>query len=339
VRNISYNSHHTELNKHRKILFTATFTTSFIQNDLATLQKYFQVTSIISSGIKTVFRYRKALNQTDITFSWFASVYSSLLVWMAKRHKKRSIIVIGGVDVAKLPEVNYGIWNSRWKSTLVRYGLTHADAVISVDESLKNDAMRLAGYDGKNIHVIPTGYDPGIWIPSSIKQNFVLIVANCPDMIRVKIKGVDFFLAVARAMPDTDFTIIGLHHAVAKKLDIPANVTVHPFVTQPELLAIYQRAKVFFQPSFREGLPSTLCEAMLCECYPVGTNVGGIPTAIGETGSVVQYGNIEEACAAISAGLHQDRCEAARDRIATHFTHTQREEKLLALIESLTHEN
>ena len=41
----------------------------------------------------------------------------------------------------------------------------------------------------------------------------------------------------------------------------------------------------------REGLPNALCEAMLCECVPVGTDVQGIRTAMGDAGFYVPYGD------------------------------------------------
>ncbi|MDD8017429.1 MAG: glycosyltransferase family 4 protein [Bacteroidota bacterium] len=325
------------MNNKPKILFTATFNTPFITNDLRFLQKHYVVTDIFSSGVKTLFWYNAALKKSDITFSWFASVYSSLLVWLAKQRKKKSIIVIGGVDVARLPSIKYGIWTSWWKSKIVRYGLRNADAVLAVDESLKNDAIRLAEYSGKNINVIPTGYDHTKWVPSSEKKHdFVLTVANCFDMIRAKIKGIHFLFDVATAMPNVKFILIGMPPQVKKHFSIPNNVTIYPFIEQLELLTLYQQAKVYFQPSFREGLPNTLCEAMLCECYPVGTNVGGIPTAIGNTGSVINYDDLENAQKSITYGLQKDHCPDARERIMMQFSQQQREEKLRALIESLT---
>ena len=44
-----------------------------------------------------------------------------------------------------------------------------------------------------------------------------------------------------------------------------------------------------------ERLPNALhCEAMLCECVPVGTRYCGIPTAIGDTGLYVPYGDSKD---------------------------------------------
>ena len=62
-----------------------------------------------------------------------------------------------------------------------------------------------------------------------------------------------------------------------------------------ELLNYFQRAKVFCQFSFSEGLPNTLCEAMLCECIPVGSNVNGIPKAIGDYGYILQLKDVNKA--------------------------------------------
>ncbi len=323
------------MDKKANILFTATFSTPFIREDLKILHLHYNVTEIISSGSGTFVKFLFAIQKVEITFSWFASVYSSVLVFLGKIFGKKSIIIIGGVDVAKIPELNYGIWNSWWRAKLVRYAIIRADLVLAVDETLKQDAIRLAGYDGKNIQILPTGYDPEQWKPGISKENFVLTVANCPDMIRVKIKGIDFLLDVARAMPDTSFLLIGLQKQIAAQLDLPSNLSFLESVQQTELLEVYKRAKVFFQSSLREGLPNTLCEAMLCECYPVGTRVGGIPAAIGTTGTIVQHGNVGEATRAIQKGMMQEKNIAARERITLHFSKHKREERLLSFIQSL----
>jgi glycosyltransferase involved in cell wall biosynthesis len=326
------------VNKKIKILFTATFSTSFIQEDLKILNTHFSVSKIISSGVKTIYSYLSAIRSNDITFSWFASVYSSSLIFFTKVFGKKSILILGGVDVAKIPELNYGIWNSWWKSIIVRYGIKNADIVLAVDESLKSDAIRLAHYNGNNIHVLPTGYDPERWKPGSQKENTVLTVANCSTMTRIKIKGIDFLKEVAAAMPETSFVLVGIDNEIAATLLLPVNIKHYESVDQSELLGMYQHAKVFFQPSMREGMPNTLCEAMLCGCFPVGTNVGGISNIIGDTGIVVQYFDILGVKKALTHALQFHDPIMARDRIIQLFNIHMREELLVTYISSLLNE-
>ncbi|MBI2427752.1 MAG: glycosyltransferase family 4 protein [Ignavibacteriales bacterium] len=325
------------MNTKPTILFTATFSTPFIQTDISILKKYFPVSTVIRSGPATFLDFFKHIQSHSITFSWFASVYSSILVMVAKLYKKKSVLILGGVDVAKMPEIKYGIWTSRWKSKIVRYGITNADVVLAVDASIKNDAMIRAGYHGKNISILPTGYDSTFWTPGSIKQDFVLTVAVCTDAPRCKVKGIDFLFDVARAMPATSFVLIGVKDNFKKQFQAPPNIVQHGYRSQQELLELYQRAAVYFQPSRREGLPNTLCEAMLCECYPVGTNVGGIPTVIGETGSLIRFGDVKEAADGIQKGILFGRSSDARKRISTLFTASQREKSLVEIIHHLAH--
>ncbi|MBP9211918.1 MAG: glycosyltransferase family 4 protein [Bacteroidetes bacterium] len=317
----------------KNILFTATFSTPFIRTDRAILERHHTVRSIESAGPSALFRYIAALPRTEITFSWFASVYSSILILLTKVFGKRSILILGGVDVAKLPDVQYGIWNSTWRSVLVRYGIMHADIVLAVDPSIKQDAMTLCRYDGANIIVSPTGHDTQLWSTSGQPRNgSVLTVATCNDMIRYRVKGIDFLYAVAAAMPETRFTLIGMTEQMRQTFPPPANLTVLPPLPQEALLGHYRTAGVYFQPSLREALGSTLCEAMLCECYPVGTKVGGIPTVIGSTGSLVPHNDVPAAVGALNTGLRNGPSAAARQRIIDKFSIALRETSLLTAI-------
>ncbi|MFA6540932.1 MAG: glycosyltransferase family 4 protein [Bacteroidota bacterium] len=324
------------MNNKKNILFTSTFITSFIRDDISLLSRTHTIVTVTTSGVKALASYLLLLATAEITFSWFASVYSSLLVLAGKLFRKKSILILGGVDVAKIPELHYGIWNSRWKSVIVGFGIRRANAVLAVDNSLRLDAMHLAHYDGRNIIVVPTGYDHRKWfsVPAA-KEEFVLTVASCPTETRWKIKGIDFLLGVAAEMPATNFILAGVNSEIAKHHTVPGNLSILPFVSQDELLALYQRAKVYFQPSLREGLPNSLCEAMLCECYPVGTNVGGIPTAIDDTGSLVGYGNISDAVTAIRIGLRVNGSPKTRLRIMTEFSLEKRFEHLSTIINAL----
>ena len=40
-----------------------------------------------------------------------------------------------------------------------------------------------------------------------------------------------------------------------------------------------------------EGFPNALCEAMLCGCIPIGSNVASIPHIIGDKGYILKQKN------------------------------------------------
>ena len=46
----------------------------------------------------------------------------------------------------------------------------NADLVLTVDESLKEDAIKNAGVNGENIITVPTGYDAKKWRPKERRK-------------------------------------------------------------------------------------------------------------------------------------------------------------------------
>ena len=320
-----------------KILFTSTQLTSFISQDLDLLRKHHTVDHVTTRGIFAPFTILRHISGVHTTFTWFASVYSCAVVFLARRKKKRSILVIGGVDVARVPEMRYGIWLSPWKRPLVGYALRNASRVLAVDESLKEKAIRQARYSGTNIVCIPTGYDASRWHPQGQKESFVLTVAKCEDEWKLKVKGIDRLLECARLLPDVRFVVVGLAAQLAKRVgpNVSPNVELVDMIEQSRLLRWYQRARVYCQPSYSEGFPNSVCEAMLCECVPVGTNVGGIPHAIGDSGFVVPYGDVPRLAEAIEKALTSpvSLARSARARISEHFTLEKRESSLVRILE------
>jgi glycosyltransferase involved in cell wall biosynthesis len=260
---------------------------------------------------------------------------------MARLTGKKSIIVIGGSDVANYPEIQYGIWISPWRARLVKYTLRHAYKILSVDPYIQAEAMRLAEYDGKNIEYVPTGYDADVWVPSGQKEPFVLNVSACDTEPRIKQKGLDVLLKCARLLPETAFIIIGVSARALELLEreAPPNVTLLSYRSQNELLQYYQKAKVYCQPSLFDGLPNSLCEAMLCECVPVGANAGGIPTAIRDPNSLVPYGDYQALSEAIERALKAPPRigVAARKYIAETFPLSRRENALVRIMNEVAH--
>jgi colanic acid/amylovoran biosynthesis glycosyltransferase len=103
----------------------------------------------------------------------------------------------------------------------------------------------------------------------------------------------------------------------------------------PEVLAIVGDADVFCLPSFAEGVPVSLMEAMALGVPVVSTRVMGIPELIddGATGILVAPGNADQLVGALErlagdADLREQLGQAGRERIAADFDLWREAERL-----------
>ena len=317
-----------------KILFVCPYLLSFIQNDLDLLKRHFDVKIGHYTGLVSIPKILIGVLWSDITFSWFADIHAFWALRLSKLFKKKSIVVVGGFEVANVPEINYGLMRSKKSARKVKYVLENADRVLTVDDSLKLDAINNTRVDGENIITVPTGYDSNIWKFDGEKEDLVITVSIGNSWNRARLKGLDTFVKSTRFLTDVKFLVIGIQGNALKELqDIaPLNLEFSDPLSQDELLLYYQKAKVYCQLSLREGLPNALCEAMLCECVPVGTERGGIPTAIGDTGFYVPYGDPKATAGAIKEALVSEKGNEARERIKTMFPKERREKEIVDII-------
>jgi glycosyltransferase involved in cell wall biosynthesis len=319
-----------------RIAFISTLSTPFIQDDLETLKRYYRTQVQIGSGIFHIFKIALSCFKSDIAFCWFASTYASFAVALMRLLGRRSVLVIGGVDVAKEKEIGYGIWLTPWKAACVRYALRSASAILAVDISLAKEAKQLAEYDGHNITVLPTGYDTQFWMPQGQKQSIVITVAAVSTKVQLQVKGIDILIEAARLLKDKDFCVVGTDRSMVAHLHPPPNIDFIPYIQRERLLPFYQRARIYCQPSRREGLSNALCEAMLCECIPVATNVGGNETAIGSSGILVPPKDPKLLADALGRAFSfsSEFGKKARERIVEKFPQERRQEALLKLLRS-----
>jgi glycosyltransferase involved in cell wall biosynthesis len=322
-----------------KILLTSTFVTPFITEDLNILRKHWDVEHLIVRGPGALPAIAVGVGRSDVVFTWFASTYAAAAVASARALGRRSVISLGGADVAGIPDIGYGIWISPWKSRWVSYALRSADRVIAVDPFLKSEAARRAQYDGRNIEILPTGYDSRFWTPGGEKTGSVLTVAACASDVRLRVKGVDILLQTARLVPETRFTLVGVQEPYAARLrrDAPANLDVRGGLSREDVRALYRSSQVYCQPSRFEGLPNAVCEAMLCGCIPVCTDVGGTRTAVAGHGYLVPERDPGALASAIRKVLdpHSPAPAGGRESITSRFTLERREEGLVNLIGGL----
>lgn len=328
-----------------RVLVVRPIKSSFIEEDISLLSKHFDVQTLdvfekgrsFGNSVKVFLRLLRGTLWADVTYSWFAEIYALWAVRLSRLLLRKSIVVVGGYEVARMPDIGYGKLVDPKNVRDVRYTLDHADAVLTVSDGLKRDAVDNAGAKGDNFQTLPTGYDSDRFSPQGSKDTLVLTVARCDDATRVKVKGIDVFFEVASRIPHARFEAIGLKDAIKGAITYSnlENIETFPLLPQEEMIERFRRAKVYCQLSMREGLPNALCEAMLCECVPVVSAVGAMPAVVGDAGFIVKRDDIDEAVEAVSRALVSDAGKAARSRIKDRYSRAKREEHLVNIIKGL----
>jgi len=111
----------------------------------------------------------------------------------------------------------------------------------------------------------------------------------------------------------------------------------------PEKYELYRAADIFVMPSFNEGHPYAILEAMCAGLPVVGTDVGCIPETVidGETGYIVSKYDAATLARRITTLLQDDELRvkmgaAARRRFEDFYTDCRFSEKLRAVFRELT---
>ncbi len=347
----------------KKILLVHNTLSTFVRKDIDILSRNADVKVFhfpVSSSILHILLYQvklklwllRNLHGASGILVWFCDYHTLLPALFARLKGIRCAIIVGGYDAVSIPSIRFGIFHpsaNRFRRLFATWSYRLANAIFPVDESLvegvntyaeENQPTGVRYFVPKSkalMKAIPTGYDPEIWKrnPDIGREPMVLTVGIASKMRPFRRKGFDLLIEAANLLPETRFVIIGLQKEMidyARKRNTANNLEIHSFVPNRELPDYYSRAKVFCQLSLSEGLPNTLCEAMLCECVPVGSNVNGIPKAIGDTGIVLAKPDPEAAAQAIKDALNssEEQGRMARSRIMEIFSEAKREKELCA---------
>jgi glycosyltransferase involved in cell wall biosynthesis len=292
----------------KKILFIYTNYSTFVKTDFEILASEHEVSKYqfkpVRGFLKTAIQLIKQkifllfnIWKFDAVFVWFADYHSFLPVLFAKILGKKSFVVIGGYDVANIPELKYGSLSSPLRKILTLFSIRNASLCIPVVENLEKKVKEIAP---KSItKTIYTGYQFDLKEISELKkerEKWVLTVSITNNRQRFLIKGLDRFRELAESLPDFKFCVVGVSEEAKQLFNlIPKNMVLLPPLNQLELTEYYLKASFYAQFSRSEGLPNALCEAMLYGCIPMGLDVGGISTAIGKNGLIMNDWNVNAA--------------------------------------------
>jgi len=354
-----------------RIIYVKPANSSFIRGDQQILEKQYEVKAFLMDQninklmygwkLTLLFFYllSTAFRKNVIFVAWFADYHSALMAFVARLIHKKSIIFIGGQEAVSYPELKKGVYRKKIRGICVKYALRNTTLIVANHKSLIYHENSYYNTETPHIDGIQH-YVSNLNTPTEILYNgintsmfkrdesytkldrLVLTVGTMSQEGDFYNKGFDLFIQVAERNKEIDFVLIGLNPRYLEWTEENYHVSriqnlqiIPSFCPQEILNQKYNQAKVFVQASITEGMPNTLSEAMLLECIPVGSNVNGIPDAIGDTGIIVNKRSVDDLEKGILEALNLNSGKEARQRVLNLFSFNLREEKLLKITQEL----
>ncbi len=233
--------------------------------------------------------------EADITHYPYFDLYFRTLPILKKQKRLVTIHdVIPLMFPNKLPVGVKGKINLKWQ----RLALKNTDGIICDSETSKQDIISKLGYPEEKIHVIYLAQgknfkkinDEYLLNKTSKKYNlpnkFVLYVGdvnwnkNLSNLLQgVKLSGANLVM-VGSAVTDENLKQTKSIMAQIKSLNISSQVKRLGYVSEAELVSIYNIASSTILPSFYEGFGLPVLESMAC----------GTPVACSKNSSLAEIG-------------------------------------------------
>lgn len=184
-----------------------------------------------------------------------------------------------------------------------------ANSYISISEKMTRDLLAL-GFDNEKIICLPNGVDSSLFKPQGQKEdNLLLYVGRINPR-----KGLHILLrSLSHLEKPIRLAIIGpmdsggaYRQEIVNLIEKERTRRKHEIIylgtmNNDEVVSWYQKASLFILPSFSEGFPMTIIEALSCETPVIASPVGGIPEVVKEheTGILVRPGRPDTLALAI----------------------------------------
>ncbi|MFI5397422.1 MAG: glycosyltransferase [Candidatus Binatia bacterium] len=257
----------------------------------------------------------------DLIDAHYAFPDGTAAVLLGRHFRVPVCITVRGGDLDLLPRY-------RMRRRVISWTLRHAGKLLAVSQHLASRAEEL-GADQTRVRVVPNGIDASTFSP--VDQREARRRTGIPETMRLLVcvgnltpeKGQHIVVeALARLAANgpgaPHLVLIGNDQWGAgeygpqverrvQQLGMSDRVRLIGSRPQTELALWYSAADLLVLPTFREGCPNVVREALSCGLPVVASRVGGVPELISsdDVGLLVDAGDVESLAAAITTGLQR----------------------------------
>lgn len=162
------------------------------------------------------------------------------------------------------------------------------DRIFALHDAQKSEIVKVYGVDEERVYMVGSGYNDALFSSQgrrTASEGSPARVAYAGKIWRKK--GIGCLIActdLLRTPPEKiEFCLVGGHNDEAEYNDLTARADKSRYrfdfpgkVDQHRLAEFYRASNVFVLPSFFEGLPLVVIEALACGCKAVVTDLPGI---------------------------------------------------------------
>lgn len=281
---------------------------------------------IVVSGLQSVKKRHELqkilkaekMDAVHITTSGQFSIFRDIqMLREAKKQKVKSVYHIHFGRVTDIGERN----TLEWK--IMKRAFRLSTIIVAIDETTYKFLIA-KGYT--NVRYIPNP----IVVPKEIfgiEKKQISFVGWC-----IRTKGIEELLNVWQSISDQDWklNLIGPYNLkylqeLKQKYDFK-NVNVYGELDHEVVMQKLRESSIFVLPSYTEGFPNAVLEAMILGKAIVATKVGAIPSMLsGECGRLIASQNVEELRSALMElmdddGLREKYGKNAKEKAFREYT-------------------
>jgi glycosyltransferase involved in cell wall biosynthesis len=282
------------------------------------------------------------LERLDIDIYWNPNPLMNNVCLPEKKNRTRFTCTVHDLIPIIMKDIYFRKWDKKAVGAYLKKieVMKKYDAILCVSQSTKEDVLAQLRISKDKIWVIEEGVSD-FFVPDPFpevvsEENYILFVGGF-DVRKNMFKGLEAFAKLIGTSDrslyhDLKLYIVCAHDANervglmgrAEELGISSRVVLTGFITDQDLLRLYQKAKCLFFPSLYEGFGLPVVEGLACGIPVACSNVSSLPDIAGEFGYFFDPNDTEAMkdvmCTALNAPAslqaRQERWEYAKSRFS-----------------------
>lgn len=264
----------------------------------------------VSKLLTTRFRARDALADLDVLHTTAPRLYYFPLY----TPEVSNVLTVHAMDLHIPPELRahpleetHAWVQQRLLGWYFERAREHIDAIITVSEFLKRELVEHLDVPPEKIHPVHLAPDERFERTDDEPSRDV-ILSDTPEAelidvyYRLRREGLEHDLVI--------FSMRGYGYEAAKRrvetLGLEEFVDFRGYVSDDELVELYNEAAVYVRIAAYEGFGLPPIEAMACGCPVVTTDVGSLPEVVGDAGIMKPYVDVDGFVDAVHGVLTDD---------------------------------